>query len=206
MNGLVLRLKAGFRTAVLVSAGASLPLTPLLAQTAPPMAAPPPGVPGAVAQPQVAPEPPPPLPPAVWDQRNVIDLIAYIQQIGVEGLNPADYDPNGLTAAMGSGDLMRMSAEATDRFNRVSSDLDELAADHAGLMDALINAPPPSARAALLDHLRRQQTTHRLVGQRGKKSQRVLLDGLDPSRASGGDHLRVGIHATCGDAGVCEGG
>ena len=120
MNGLVLRLKAGFRTAVLVSAGASLPLTPLLAQTAPPMAAPPPGVPGAVAQPQVAPEPPP-LPPAVWDQRNVIDLIAYIQQVGVEGLNPADYDPNGLTAAMGSGDMMRMSGEATDRFNRLSS-------------------------------------------------------------------------------------
>ncbi|HET6547947.1 MAG TPA: GntR family transcriptional regulator [Solirubrobacter sp.] len=39
--------------------------------------------------------------------------------------------------------------------DRVASDLDELAADHAGLMDALINAPPPSARAALLDHLRR---------------------------------------------------
>ena len=42
--------------------------------------------------------------------------------------------------------------------DRVSSDLDELAADHAGLMDALINAPPPSARAALLDHLRRGES------------------------------------------------
>jgi DNA-binding GntR family transcriptional regulator len=41
---------------------------------------------------------------------------------------------------------------------RVSSDLDELAADHAGLMDALINAPAPSARAALLDHLRRGES------------------------------------------------
>ncbi len=42
--------------------------------------------------------------------------------------------------------------------DRVSGDLDELAADHAGLMDALINAPPPSARAALLDHLRRGES------------------------------------------------
>src|SRR4051794_26451386 len=42
--------------------------------------------------------------------------------------------------------------------DRVSSDLDELAADHLGLMDALVNAPPPSARAALLDHLRRGES------------------------------------------------
>ena len=30
--------------------------------------------------------------------------------------------------------------------------------DHLGLMDALVNAPPPSARAALLDHLRRGES------------------------------------------------
>jgi len=42
--------------------------------------------------------------------------------------------------------------------DRVSSDLDELAADHAGLMDALINGPAPSARVALLDHLRRGES------------------------------------------------
>ena len=42
--------------------------------------------------------------------------------------------------------------------DRVASDLDDLAADHAGLLDALINAPPPSARAALLDHLRRGES------------------------------------------------
>ena len=42
--------------------------------------------------------------------------------------------------------------------DRVASDLDELAADHAGLLDALVNAPPPSARAALLDHLRRGES------------------------------------------------
>src|SRR5262245_1167645 len=69
------------------------------------------------------PPPPPPLPPVVWDQRSAIDLISYIQQIGGEGLNPADYDQDGLMAALASGDPLRISAEATDRFNRVSSDL-----------------------------------------------------------------------------------
>ena len=42
--------------------------------------------------------------------------------------------------------------------DRVSGDLDELAADHAALLDVLVNAPPPSARAALLDHLRRGES------------------------------------------------
>lgn len=42
--------------------------------------------------------------------------------------------------------------------DRVSADLDDLAADHAGLLDALVHAPPPSARAALLDHLRRGES------------------------------------------------
>ena len=61
---------------------------------------------------------------------------------------------------------LRTAAEAAMRelrivlavADRVSSDLDDLAADHAGLLDALINAPPPSARAALLDHLRRGES------------------------------------------------
>jgi len=51
------------------------------------------------------------------------DLLYYIQQIGREGLEPADYDPQGLDAAIRSGDVMLMSREATDRFNRVSFDL-----------------------------------------------------------------------------------
>ena len=42
----------------------------------------------------------------------------YIQQIGVEGLNPADYDPDGLATAIRSGDYYLMSAAATQRFNR----------------------------------------------------------------------------------------
>jgi DNA-binding GntR family transcriptional regulator len=61
---------------------------------------------------------------------------------------------------------LRLAAEAAMRelrivlavADRVSSDLDELAADHAALLEVLIHAPGPSARAALLDHLRRGES------------------------------------------------
>jgi murein L,D-transpeptidase YcbB/YkuD len=101
-----------------------------LAQTAPPKPAtvptpkPDAAVPGA---PAVAAQPvlptPPPLPPVMWDPVSAQDLVYYIQQIGSEGLNPADYDAAGLTAAIQAGDPVALSAAATDRFNRVSSDL-----------------------------------------------------------------------------------
>lgn len=71
---------------------------------------------------EAAPEPPP-LPPAIWDPVSAQDLIYYIQQVGKEGLNPADYDTSGLAAALRSADPMLVSREATDRFNRLSSDL-----------------------------------------------------------------------------------
>jgi len=79
----------------------------------------------APAQPtQAVPQPEPvQLPPAVWDAVTAQDLLYYIQQIGKEGLNPADYDPEGLAAAIQAGDPLAMSQVATDRFNRVSSDL-----------------------------------------------------------------------------------
>jgi murein L,D-transpeptidase YcbB/YkuD len=69
------------------------------------------------------PPPPPPLPPVVWDLVSAQDLLYYIQQIGKDGLSPADYDPAGLAAAIQTGDPLTVSKEATDRFNRVSSDL-----------------------------------------------------------------------------------
>ena len=76
-------------------------------------------------QPQAVPTPPapPPLPPVVWNVQQAQDLIYYIQQIGRDGLEPGDYDIPGLQAAMASGDPMRLSQEATARFNRVSNDL-----------------------------------------------------------------------------------
>src|SRR4051812_26750677 len=91
----------------------------------PPVAQPPvaqrPGA--ATAQPVPTPPPPPSLPPAIWDMVNAEDLLHYIQQVGTEGLNPADYDAEGLATAIKSGDYYLMSAAATQRFNQLSSDL-----------------------------------------------------------------------------------
>jgi murein L,D-transpeptidase YcbB/YkuD len=76
-----------------------------------------------VSQPETAQAAPAPLPPPLWDAVNAEDLLHYIQQVGAEGLNPADYDPDGLATAIRSGDYYLMSAAATQRFNQLSSDL-----------------------------------------------------------------------------------
>ena len=71
----------------------------------------------------VAPPAPVVLPPLLWHPRDAQDLLAFIQQIGSEGLDPVDYDPAGLIAALRSGNPVLMSQAATERFNLVSSDL-----------------------------------------------------------------------------------
>jgi murein L,D-transpeptidase YcbB/YkuD len=54
---------------------------------------------------------------------NAQALYYYLLEVGRDGLNPADYDPEGLRLAMAAGDPVTMSTEATNRFNLVSSDL-----------------------------------------------------------------------------------
>jgi murein L,D-transpeptidase YcbB/YkuD len=85
-----------------------------------------------VQQPAVAAQVPPPvvvppepivLPPPIWDPRDAQALLFFIQGIGSEGLDPADYDPAGLIAALRLGNPVDVSQAATDRFNRLSSDL-----------------------------------------------------------------------------------
>ena len=71
---------------------------------------------------QAAP-PPPPLPPVVWDVASAQELATYIRQVGGDGLNPEDYEPEGLEAAIQTGDPAVISASATQRFNQLSSDL-----------------------------------------------------------------------------------
>ena len=73
----------------------------------------------AVAEPAPLPPPPPP----IWRVDQAAALLTYIQWIGREGLTPADYDPAGLELAMRSSDPMVLAEAATDRFNKVSSDL-----------------------------------------------------------------------------------
>jgi murein L,D-transpeptidase YcbB/YkuD len=63
------------------------------------------------------------LPPVIWDIASAQELLAYIQQIGGEGLNPPDYDPAGLAAAIQTGNPAVISPAATQRFNLVSTDL-----------------------------------------------------------------------------------
>lgn len=71
----------------------------------------------------IAPEAPVPLPPPTWAISDAQELLTYIQTLGQEGLNPADYNPNGLSAAISSGDPVRLSQVASDCFDKVASDL-----------------------------------------------------------------------------------
>ncbi len=110
-----------------------LPLTTVLAQQVDPIAA----LPSKVAPPSPTTLPAgtapvqvpapvieaPPLPPAVWQADEVAQLSAYIRTIGREGLNPADYDAAGLDQALRSGNPIAFSAAATERFNKLSSDI-----------------------------------------------------------------------------------
>ena len=72
---------------------------------------------------QVVPIEVPPAPPPLWQVGDARALLAYIATLGSEGLDPRDYDPGGLDAALRSGDPMVMSAAATERFGKVASDL-----------------------------------------------------------------------------------
>ena len=74
----------------------------------------------ATAEP-LAPLPPPP--PAVWRPEQARALLNYIYNVGREGLSPSDYDGDGLLAALATNDSATFSAAATDRFNKLSSDL-----------------------------------------------------------------------------------
>ena len=112
-----------------------VPLTTVLAQQVDPIAALPPKTanPSAalptgtapVQAPVPAVEVPvvPPPPPAVWEADDASQLSAFIRTVGREGLNPADYDPAGLDLAVKAGNPLAISAAATERFNKLSSDI-----------------------------------------------------------------------------------
>jgi len=116
------------RSMLLFAATAALPVGLAAAQVAPSPSAKPPPAAGAQPAPATATPPiplPPPvvLPPLLWQLGDVQDLLTYIRGIGAEGLDPRDYDPDGLMNALQTGDPMAISTAATDRFNRLSSDI-----------------------------------------------------------------------------------
>ena len=94
-------------------------------QVAVPQAQVPPTVQTPVPAPQPEAGPPAPFVPPVltWDPRDAEELLAFIKQVGGEGLDPADYDPTGLEAALKSGSITAISQAATERFNTLSNDL-----------------------------------------------------------------------------------
>ena len=115
--------------AVPVAVAAAQPAAAPAASAPKPVAQPKPAdpigpLPEGTAQPaQAAPEPAPPPPPPIWTLQQASALVGYINNLGKEGLSPADYDPAGLVAAMQSNDPQLLAQAATDRFNKLSSDL-----------------------------------------------------------------------------------
>ena len=101
------------------SASVALAAAPAAAQVAP-AAQPDP----LAAQPAVPVAPPAPvLPPPVWSPVAAQVLLDFINDVGKEGLDPVDYDPAGLAAAMRGGNALTISAAATDRFVRLADDI-----------------------------------------------------------------------------------
>ena len=81
------------------------------------------GTPEAAAPEAAEPAPLPPPPPPIWQVPQAHALLNYIYNVGREGLDPADYDADGLLAALATSDPMILAQAATDRFNKLSSDL-----------------------------------------------------------------------------------
>lgn len=97
------------------------PIAPLPALGAAPVPVAGQSVPPAPAA--AAPAEVPPPPPAIWSAPAVTQFASYIRGVGREGLDPADYDAAGLEVALRSADPAAWSSAATDRFNKLSSDL-----------------------------------------------------------------------------------
>ncbi|MEO5774416.1 MAG: L,D-transpeptidase family protein [Sphingomicrobium sp.] len=117
-----------FKTLATFSLLAAVPLGWAAAQSVDPLkplppTAPPQTTPQTPVPPEVQVPPPVVLPPAIWNVPDAQQLLAYIQQVGADGLNPANYDPAGLERAIRSGMPDAMSKAANDRFNWLSSDL-----------------------------------------------------------------------------------
>ncbi len=61
--------------------------------------------------------------PALWQVAAAEELLRYVEGIGAEGLEPAAYAPERLSAALGGGDPAALSQVADDIFLRLTADL-----------------------------------------------------------------------------------
>ncbi len=115
----VVKFQNRFNAFALFCGAAALPLAAHAQQPASPASA----TQAPLQQPAAAVAEPAPLPPPMWTVADAQQLLAFIQGVAKEGLDPADYGPNGLAAALQGGDPMALSQAASERFNRLSSDL-----------------------------------------------------------------------------------
>ena len=58
-----------------------------------------------------------------WPQGDAEQLLAFVDQIGGEGLDPKDYDPAALRRELAAGDVWRLNDRATATFLHVAADL-----------------------------------------------------------------------------------
>ena len=58
-----------------------------------------------------------------WTRPAAQELLAYVQRVGEEGLDPSDYSPEKLREALAGRDDVALSTVASDIFLRLSSDL-----------------------------------------------------------------------------------
>jgi murein L,D-transpeptidase YcbB/YkuD len=130
-----------------------LPL--LLAATAVPAAAQStqeltPTAPPPVAQP--APTPAPVVVAGDWKKRDAQDLLAFIDAIGDEGLDPNDYDSDALRQAIYANDKDGLNKVATHAFVKVASDLSLGHVSAEGRVDWHVRDDPfgPAEQQALL--------------------------------------------------------
>lgn len=65
----------------------------------------------------------PMVPPTQWTRADAEDLVAFIDRIATEGLDPADYDPAKLRAAISSGNAAAVANLATATFLHLATDL-----------------------------------------------------------------------------------
>ncbi|MCA1662436.1 MAG: L,D-transpeptidase, partial [Novosphingobium sp.] len=111
------------------TAAAGAIAAPALAQTAPVTTSPVQGptvlLPPTVSQPviQETPAPTPPPPPPHWPRRDALVLLSVIQGLGAEGLDPKDYEPATLAAAIASGEGPALNEVATRLFAWVVEDM-----------------------------------------------------------------------------------
>jgi L,D-transpeptidase YcbB len=88
-----------------------------------PVAAPQPAAPAATTAAPATPVLPVELPPPLWQMGAAHELLAYVRQVGREGLDPRDYGPDMLDMALRARDPMTISRAATDSFNKLAGDL-----------------------------------------------------------------------------------